>query len=70
MEAHLAHLQEAFPTELNTQSLKESQAAPKVQGARIQEEIITVGDLKNQLRNPQTLRLAILAQEILKRPYP
>jgi DNA (cytosine-5)-methyltransferase 1 len=23
-----------------------------------------------QLRNPQTLRLAILAQEILKRPYP
>ncbi len=30
---------------------------------------VSSNDLKDQLKNPQTLRLAIIAHEIMKRPY-
>lgn len=68
------HLKQAFNSEIRSaqgvRTLRQSEPAPGSTGIRPDQNLITSGDLKSQLRNPQTLRLAILAQEILKRPYP
>ena len=68
-----AHLQEAFDSDLRKSgksNLRPSSApAPTAASITPTQRSLTSGDLKDQLRNPQTLRLAILAQEILKRPY-
>jgi hypothetical protein len=67
------HLKEAFTSEIRSpegiRMLRQSEPAPGSTGPRPEQNLITSGDLKVQLRNPQTLRLAILAQEVLKRPY-
>lgn len=38
-------------------------------GAPASKAMVSSGDLIFQLRNPQTLRLAIIAHEVLRRPY-
>ncbi len=67
------HLEEAFSSDLQRSgksNLRPSSApAPTAASITPTQRSLTSGDLKDQLRNPQTLRLAILAQEILKRPY-
>lgn len=67
------HLEEAFSSDLQRSgksNLRPSSApAPTAASITPTQRSPTSGDLKDQLRNPQTLRLAILAQEILKRPY-
>ncbi len=39
-------------------------------GAPASKAMVSSGDLIFQLRHPQTLRLAIIAHEVLRRPYP
>ncbi len=48
-------------------SLQESATAPQSQPQN--QAQISSRDLIHQLRNPETLRMAIIAHEILKRPY-
>lgn len=68
-----AHLNEAFSSSVRTKdgvrTLRQSEPASGSTGGQASKQLINAGDLKQQLRNPQTLRLAILAQEVLKRPY-
>ena len=68
-----SHLNEAFSNTIRSKdgvrTLRQSEAAPGTTGGPASKQLINAGDLKQQLRNPQTLRLAILAQEVLKRPY-
>jgi hypothetical protein len=69
-----SHLKQSFNNDIRSaqgvRTLQQSEPAAGSTGKRPDQDLITSGDLKSQLRNPQTLRLAILAQEILKRPYP
>jgi hypothetical protein len=68
-----SHLNEAFSNTIRSKdgvrTLRQSEPAPGTTGGQASKQLINAGDLKQQLRNPQTLRLAILAQEVLKRPY-
>jgi hypothetical protein len=74
------HLLEAFRSDLQpdrfpskrkggTAESRENVSATAPVGAKQLEAMVSVGDLKKQLRDPQTLRLAIIAHEILRRPY-
>ncbi|MCU0707520.1 MAG: hypothetical protein MUF23_04455 [Pirellula sp.] len=74
------HLLEAFGSDLQpdrfpskrkggTAESRENVSATAPVGAKQLEAMVSVGDLKRQLRDPQTLRLAIIAHEILRRPY-
>jgi hypothetical protein len=67
-----SHLKEAFSSNFQSggrSTLRPSEAMPSPPSATPKPPTITSVDLKEQLRNPQTLRLAILAQQILNRPY-